>query len=70
MKLNEIKLTVVFFLFLFVGLHQSQPVNAILNCLLAHQLCSEDAACSSMLTVIRHICGPETGKLNISLINH
>lgn len=44
------------------GLQNGQPGRAILNCQLAHQLCAEDGSCTSMLTVIRHICGPETGK--------
>ncbi|XP_046647474.1 uncharacterized protein LOC124337507 isoform X1 [Daphnia pulicaria] len=42
------------------GLHQGQPASAILNCLLAHQLCAEDPSCKSIETVIQHICGPET----------
>lgn len=42
------------------GLHQGRPANAILNCLLAHQLCAEDPSCKSIETVIQHICGPET----------
>ena len=45
------------------GLHHGQPASAILNCLLAHQLCAEDPSCKSMETVIQHICGPETGTL-------
>jgi hypothetical protein len=46
---------------LLPGLHQGQPASAILNCLLAHQLCAEDPSCKSIETVIQHICGPETG---------
>ncbi|XP_057379779.2 uncharacterized protein LOC130702135 isoform X1 [Daphnia carinata] len=42
------------------GLHHGQPASAILNCLLAHQLCAEDPSCKSIETVIQHICGPET----------
>ncbi|XP_046458800.1 cell wall integrity and stress response component 2-like [Daphnia pulex] len=42
------------------SLHQGQPASAILNCLLAHQLCAEDPSCKSIETVIQHICGPET----------
>ncbi|XP_060519093.1 uncharacterized protein LOC132697510 isoform X2 [Cylas formicarius] len=32
---------------------------AILNCLLARQLCFEDASCSSILEIIPLVCGPE-----------
>lgn len=46
--------------FLVTGLNQ--PASAILNCLLAHQLCAEDPSCKSIETVIQHICGPATGK--------
>lgn len=50
-----------------LGLHQGQPASAILNCLLAHQLCAEDPSCKSIETVIQHICGSETG-IDISLV--
>lgn len=36
---------------------------AILNCLLARQLCFEDASCSAILEIIPRVCGPELGKL-------
>lgn len=36
---------------------------AILNCLLARQLCFEDASCSSILEIIPRVCGSELGEL-------
>ncbi|KAK3864242.1 hypothetical protein Pcinc_030062 [Petrolisthes cinctipes] len=33
-----------------------------LNCLMAKQLCQEDANCSAILKVIPTLCGPELGK--------
>lgn len=57
-----LKTTIPFVFFDWLGLHQGRPANAILNCLLAHQLCAEDPSCKSIETVIQHICGPETGK--------
>ncbi|KAJ8916270.1 hypothetical protein NQ315_016410 [Exocentrus adspersus] len=35
---------------------------AILNCLLARQLCFEDASCAAILEIIPRVCGPEVGK--------
>lgn len=35
---------------------------AILNCLLARQLCFEDASCSAILEIIPRVCGSELGK--------
>lgn len=35
---------------------------AILNCLLARQLCFEDASCSAILEIIPRVCGPELGE--------
>lgn len=35
---------------------------AILNCLLARQLCFDDASCSAILEIIPRVCGPELGK--------
>ncbi|KAI8425659.1 hypothetical protein MSG28_011473 [Choristoneura fumiferana] len=32
---------------------------AILNCLLARQLCFEDASCSAILEIIPRVCGSE-----------
>ncbi|GLV39405.1 Glial cell line-derived neurotrophic family receptor-like [Carabus blaptoides fortunei] len=34
---------------------------AILNCLLARQLCFDDASCSAILEIIPRVCGPELG---------
>ncbi|KPJ10835.1 hypothetical protein RR48_02967 [Papilio machaon] len=34
---------------------------AILNCLLARQLCFEDASCSAILEIIPRVCGSELG---------
>ncbi|XP_037294445.1 uncharacterized protein LOC119189321 [Manduca sexta] len=35
---------------------------AILNCLLARQLCFEDASCSAILEIIPRVCGSELGR--------
>jgi hypothetical protein len=35
---------------------------AILNCLLARQLCFEDAPCSAILEIIPRVCGSELGE--------
>jgi len=54
-------------MFLFAGLNPKQPV-AILNCLLARQLCFEDASCSAILEIIPRVCGAEQGiDLSLSL---
>ncbi|EDX12232.1 GD20067 [Drosophila simulans] len=33
-------------------------VVAILNCILARQLCFEDPSCSAILEIIPRVCGP------------
>jgi hypothetical protein len=35
---------------------------AILKCLLARQLCFEDASCSAILEIIPRVCGSELGE--------
>lgn len=35
---------------------------AILNCILARQLCFEDPSCSAILEIIPRVCGPVPGK--------
>ncbi|OAD53076.1 hypothetical protein WN48_10822 [Eufriesea mexicana] len=45
-------------MFLLSGSDIKVPV-AILNCLYARQLCSEDASCSAILEIIPRVCGPE-----------
>jgi hypothetical protein len=35
---------------------------AILNCLLARQLCFEDSSCSAILEIIPRVCGSELGE--------
>ncbi|CAH2245050.1 jg17447 [Pararge aegeria aegeria] len=37
---------------------------AILNCLLARQLCFEDASCSAILEIIPRVCGSELGAVH------
>lgn len=39
---------------------------AILNCLLARQLCQEDVSCSAILQIIPRVCGLEQGKIWLS----
>lgn len=35
---------------------------SILNCILARQLCFEDASCSAILEIIPRVCGPVPGE--------
>lgn len=35
---------------------------AILNCILARQLCFEDPSCSAILEIIPRVCGPVPGE--------
>jgi hypothetical protein len=37
--------------------------GATLNCLVARQLCFDDASCSAILEIIPRVCGPELGEL-------
>ncbi|XP_048486782.1 uncharacterized protein LOC105383545 isoform X4 [Plutella xylostella] len=39
---------------------------AILNCLLARQLCFEDASCAAILEIIPRVCGSELGKPHLA----
>ncbi|KAI8046563.1 hypothetical protein M5D96_002774 [Drosophila gunungcola] len=43
--------------FLFSG-STIKGVVAILNCILARQLCFEDPSCSAILEIIPRVCGP------------
>ncbi|KAI8425657.1 hypothetical protein MSG28_011471 [Choristoneura fumiferana] len=43
---------------------------AILNCLLARQLCFEDASCSAILEIIPRVCGSELAKARGNEISH
>ncbi|KAM8706388.1 hypothetical protein ACLKA7_010636 [Drosophila subpalustris] len=38
-------------------------VVAILNCILARQLCFEDPSCSAILEIIPRVCGPIPGQI-------
>lgn len=49
--------------FFFVTGPNIKTAIAILNCLLARQLCFEDVSCSAILEIIPRVCGPELGKL-------
>lgn len=40
---------------------------AILNCILARQLCFEDPSCSAILEIIPRVCGPVPGKFHVIL---
>lgn len=48
-------------IFLFLGPNVKTAV-AILKCLLARQLCFEDASCSAILEIIPRVCGSELGE--------
>lgn len=49
------------FLFSFLGPNVKIAI-AILNCILARQLCFEDPSCSAILEIIPRVCGPVPGK--------
>lgn len=54
-----------FFLSPFLSLLSGPNVKiaiAILNCILARQLCFEDPSCSAILEIIPRVCGPVPGK--------
>lgn len=40
---------------------------AILNCILARQLCFEDPSCSAILEIIPRVCGPVPGKWSLKV---
>lgn len=46
---------------LFTGTNIKSAL-AILNCILARQLCFEDPSCSAILEIIPRVCGPVPGK--------
>jgi hypothetical protein len=48
-------------IFLFLGSNVKTAV-AILKCLLARQLCFEDASCAAILEIIPRVCGSEVGE--------
>lgn len=49
-------------LYIFVVGLNTKTTVAILNCLLARQLCFEDPSCSAILEIIPRVCGPEVGE--------
>ena len=51
----------VVYISLFLGPNVKTAV-AILKCLLARQLCFEDASCSAILEIIPRVCGSELGE--------
>lgn len=65
-KINKIAVRsrgVEFYMFpIIVSGPNTKTTIAILNCLVARQLCFEDAACSAILEIIPRVCGPELGK--------
>jgi len=49
-------------LFFLISGSTIKGVVAILNCILARQLCFEDPSCSAILEIIPRVCGPIPGK--------
>lgn len=53
--------------FLFITGPNIKTALAILNCILARQLCFEDPSCSAILEIIPRVCGPVPGKNGFKL---
>lgn len=46
----------------FVAGSNIKTALAMLDCIVARQLCFEDASCSAILEIIPRVCGPVPGK--------